>query len=222
MAAQKKQRLPQKQVVTPVGTVLRAFVHTPDTQAPEGATFKPDGKFKVAISYPSSEALDKALESAYAVAEEMWPGKPRDEILTPFIREYERERDGEKETVFLIQAKSKYKPESVDAYKNHIPSSIEIRGGDRARAVIVLFPYEKPETVIDGKKRVQITTYGISARLSLVQLIEKRKAGAAAALEALDDLDDGFSVSEFDDAPSVTDAPQTKYSDAPAMDAQDF
>lgn len=97
-----------------------------------------------------------------------------------------------------VTPKSKYKPMAYDAKRNKLPKNVKIYSGDVAAVLATLIPYESTERVREGKKVVTVTTYGISANLSAIQLVEKR-AGGGPGPGAFETYDDGFDASGMED-----------------------
>lgn len=184
MAKQKKVR-----VVTPVGTAAFAWVHKPDT----GNQYS-DGKHKLTLVVDSEDAYADIKAKALEVAAEKWPNVPADDIRLPF-----KSGDGHKKEEFhgkaLLLAKSKFPPKVVDTKRKPLPKGVQVRSGDTVRCVINLFAYEKVEKVKEGKKLIDVKTYGVSPQLDLVQLVQKNSGGGA---ELLDDID-GFDGDGFED-----------------------
>ena len=97
-----------------------------------------------------------------------------------------------------VTPSSKFKPMAYDAKRNKLPKGVKIFSGDVVSVIATLLPYESTEKVREGKKMVSVTTYGISAQLSAIQLVEKRAGGGAGA-DGFDEYEEGFDASEFED-----------------------
>lgn len=120
-----------------------------------------------------------------------------EELRVP-IRMAEDQTREDYEGMTTITAKSKYAPMAYDAKRNKLPKKVKIFGGDVVSVIATLLPYESTEKVREGKKVVTVTTYGISAQLSAIQLVEKR-AGGGAGPEGFDSHEGGFDGSGYED-----------------------
>lgn len=96
-----------------------------------------------------------------------------------------------------IAAKTKYAPALFDSQRNKLKKGVKIYSGDVISIIVDLLPYESTEKVREGKKMVTVTTYGISAQLKAVQLVEK-VAGGGASADGFEEYDDGFANDDYD------------------------
>lgn len=186
--------------VLPRGVASRVYLDKPDDKAPEGVSWKPDGKYKTNLVYDSADEIADLREKIVEMAKENLGSKfVETEFKFPW-RDYE---DEEGTPDFLknktvVTAKTKAKPKVVDAKRNPVPDSIKVRGGDVIKASVGLNIYEQIEKVREGRKTVEVKVYGCNLYLNAVQLIQKRAGGGSGA-DAFDE-EDGFSVDEAGDA----------------------
>lgn len=191
MAKQKKVN-----IVTPVGVAAFAYFHKPDT----GKKYS-DNKFKGKLVLDGDTDLSALEEKLRAFAAEAFPDADLSELQLPW-----KEGDADKEEFagkIILTAKSKYAPQIVDSKKQKLPKGVKAMSGDRVRFVASLYAYEQTEKVREGKKTVEVTVYGVSLQLNVVQVIEKNAGGSG--LSELDDIDgwvpdeaDGFDEDEDD------------------------
>ena len=116
---------------------------------------------------------------------EAFPDADLSELQLPW-----KEGDADKEEFagkIILTAKSKYAPQIVDSKKQKLPKGVKAMSGDRVRFVASLYAYEQTEKVREGKKTVEVTVYGVSLQLNVVQVIEKNAGGSG--LSELDDID---------------------------------
>ncbi len=175
--------------VTPTGTAAYAYFHKPDT----GKKYS-DNKFKGDLILDGDTDLSRLEELCRQVAEKAYPDADLSDLNLPF-KSGDDHKNEEFHGKIILKAKSKYKPNIVDAKKKPLPRKVEARSGDQVRYVIALNPYDKTEKVKEGKKLIDVTMYGVSAYLQVVQLIEKRAGGGG--LDELDEID-GFDGDDFD------------------------
>jgi hypothetical protein len=212
VGSSKKARVHTETIVLPIGVATWAHLDKPDTEAPEGSKFVPDGKYKVTVLFTDEEELAGLKAACKRVAQAHWGDDVDFEEIALPLKEASREVDGEQQDFIAVTAKSKYKPSLIDAKRKTLPASVKIYSGDQGRIKVVLVPYEKPEQVREGKKIVTITRRGVTARLVTFQLVYKR-GGGGSATDGFDDIDDGYAAPD-DDADGS--------SRAPADDEADF
>lgn len=188
MAKQKKVN-----IVTPAGIAAFAYFHKPDT----GKKFS-DNKFKGKLVLDGDVDLSAIEEKIRAFAAEAYPDADLSELQLPW-----KDGDDEKEEFagkIILTAKSKYAPQIVDSKKKPLPKGVKAMSGDKVRFVASLYAYEKTEeqTIIEGKKKskVEVTIYGVSLQLNVVQVIEKNAGGSG--LSELDEIEDGWEADEAD------------------------
>lgn len=187
---------PKCRVVTPSGIGAFAYVHKPDT-----GKEKSDGKHKITLVVDTEEALAELKAKALKHFRVVYPDAPiaDDEIKLPFSS-----GDGMKQEEFhgkwLLRAKSKFPPKAIDTKRKALPKGVQVRSGDLVRLVINLYAYDKVEKVKEGKKIIDVKTWGVSPQLDLVQLIQKNAGGGG--VELLDDID-GFDGDDFEDLTAV-------------------
>lgn len=184
----------------PKGTAAYCHIDFPDDRAPEKSSFKPDGKYKITVLLDSEEPLAKIRAALLATAKELWPDVPAEDINLPWKFHDDDDKNESLRNKVAVIAKTKYRPDVIDARKQAVPLikkdgkerfAVSPYGGDLVRFVAQAVPYEKTEKVREGKQFVEETVHGISLRLSVVQIIEKR--GAAGGSELLDE-EEGFAV----------------------------
>jgi preprotein translocase subunit SecD len=186
-----KEKAKKVLVVTPPGTAAYAFIHKKDTEGQYATK-----KFKVTIVADGdadvSEMRSKSIEAFRA----KFPNVKikDDEIKMPF-KSGDDHKNEEFRGKILIDTKSEYKPDVRDTKRQPLKKGVQVRSGDVIRAVVNLFPYEQTEKVREGKKTVNVTVYGVSAQLNLVQLIEKRSGGGG--VDLLDEVE-GFTNDDYD------------------------
>jgi hypothetical protein len=194
----------------PAGTLAWSFLYYPDDKAPEGASWKPDGKFKATIVYEPSQLADlTALIKKEATEHFKGVKLDWDEFKFPFtVHDEESPRESWRNKAVLI-AKSKQQPRTFDAKRNQLSPIVDaagnpvldddgkpvkpkvmIRSGDIVKAVVGVAFYEKTEKVKEGKKMVDVQVKGCNLYIDGVQLIDKRSTGGSGA-DMFDD-EDGF------------------------------
>ena len=196
----------------PRGVASWCHISTPDTTAPENASWKPDGKYKITVILDSEEPLAKIRAAFMATAKEKWPDVDPEDIHLPWRFHDDDDKNENLRNKVTVVASSQYRPALYDAKKQPVPLvkregkevyEVAPYGGDIVRFVAQAVPYEKTEKVKEGKKYVEETMRGISLRLTTVQLIEKR--GGAGGADLLDE-EEGFSVGgggSFSDTPDT-------------------
>lgn len=191
MAKQQKVLTP-----TPVGVFAFAWIEKPDT----GHKFS-DGKYKVTLVLPGSTDLSGLKEKALKAAKAEFP-TVADEDFVMFWRDGNDSKKDEFHGKVLITAKSKFKPQIVDSKRQELPDGVQVRSGDEGKLVINLYPYTKTEKVKEGKKVVDVQTWGVSAQLNVVQLLKKNAGGGG--LDLLED-EEGFEGSDWKGSTSSAD-----------------
>ena len=185
-------------VVLPRAVAAHAYLDKPDTQVPEGASFKADNKFKVTSIYDDAAALAKADAIIREAAKAKWSDVDFEEFKFPWTTHDEDARKEAFRGKTTVTTKSQHKPKLVDSKKNAVPESVKVRGGDIIATASTVYLYEKTEKVKEGKKLIDVVTRGASLQLFSVQLIEKRNAAGSGG--DVFDEEDGFEVSESDTA----------------------
>ena len=187
----KKEKKFTIQKVTPKAIAAYAWVDNPDT----GNQYS-DDKFKVTLVF-EPDTIDELRAAAQEVAEKGHPGVSPDDITMPFKDGNDKaDKNEEFAGKILITAKSKFKPQTMDAKRKALPKSVKIFSGDIVKALIVFLPYESTEKVRNEKtkKLETVKSYGVTAQLKALQLIEKRNGGGDAS-SAFDD-EEGFEAEE--------------------------
>lgn len=191
----------QAQVTFAATACAFAWIDKPDS----GHKFS-DNKHKVTLVYNDEDdavtvKCNKQERNLKEICEELavaeW-GEDFDleELRLP-IRFGDEQTKDDFEGKTTITPKSKYKPMAYDAKRNKLPKGVKIFSGDVVSVIAKLMPYESTEKVREGKKMVSVTTFGISAQLAAIQLVEKR-AGGGAGPDGFEEYDDGFDASEFE------------------------
>lgn len=184
------------------GILAYAHIAKPDDEAPKGASWKPDGKFKGTLVVDGdtdlAELQDKCLEALHAEFGQSIPAV--EDLKLPF-------KAGEKEDLqgkMLIEAKSQYRPAIYDATGGKAPAGVFPKSGDEVRFNVSLYPFSKEETVIEkvnGKKvEKKEKIFGVSLRLGGVQIV-RRGAGGGGGFGA---VEGGYVASEEDRMPDAT------------------
>lgn len=170
-------------LTSPAASAGFAWLDKPDS----GHKFS-DGKFKVTLNLVKGDTevdafLEKFEAACKASAVAQW-GKVPEDLQTPLKDGDEIAADKDKpdlKGLWQITPKSKFQPGLVGPDRQPLPEKVKIFGGDLLRASFMLIPYESTDSVIEkvnGKNRkTTVTTYGVSAQLRNVQLLEKRNGG---------------------------------------------
>lgn len=194
-------------VALPRGVSAFVYLTAPDTEAPEGASFKPDGKFKITVVYDDPSVLDETLAVMRAALSERFPGVAEENFQVPIKIHDDEDRSESFRGKATVKASSKFPPRKVvDAKRNDIDPAL-VRAGDICVAVGTLYLYEKTEKVRGPKGKLEdVTVQGCSLQMDGVQLIEKRSGGG-------DDLgfeeEEGYEASETYIAPASGGTSQT-------------
>lgn len=192
MAKKLKRSATLKRVVA-----AHAYIDKPDT----GHKFSND-KFKITAVHEDEAVFQGMVNAAEELAAEAFPDVDLEEIRMPLRAPEDQTREAF-EGKYTVSASTKFQPDVYDSKKKLMSKKTKIMGGDLVSLILTLIPYESTEKVREGKKTVVVTTYGISAQLAAVQLIEKRSGGADASL--FDEYEDGFDSSDMDEDDDVND-----------------
>lgn len=185
-------REPKITVILPTAVAAYAYIYEADTKAPEGAKFKPDGKFKVTAVYSDVTLLEPARQAMIRAMKAKWPAVDPSMFTLPIHEIGSDNRKEELRGKTIVKAASKFGPNPVDSRGtplppvldeegNAIPGAVRVKSGDLIRVKTSLYLYEKSEeeTLVENgvRTKVQTTTYGCSLQMDGVQLIEKRAGG---------------------------------------------
>lgn len=179
-------REPKINVTLPTGVASYVHVYSPDDEAPEGADWKPDGKYKLTLVYNDEAEIAAVRKTMVDALKAKFPGIDEDEFVLPFKSHGE---DAKKEALrgkTVIKSATQFPPTVWDSAGNQLTEEGLVKSGDRCRVKGSLYLYKKTEKVKEGKKLIEVDTYGVSVQLNKVQLIEKRAGGD----------DDGFDAVE--------------------------
>lgn len=196
-----------KPFALPKGTLVYPKIRQPDT----GHKYS-TGKYQTFIAYEDQSVIDDLEQACSELIEEAW-GDNVDpaEVRRPYTLPEDQEKEIF-EGMATVKASSKYKPQVVDAKKRPVPKSVFPGGGDVCVVAITLSVYETTENVKQGKKVVKETAYGISARLNVVQIIEKNSGGNLTNM--LEEHDDGFDSDGMPDEDPYVDDETPRSNDA--------
>jgi hypothetical protein len=173
------------QIVTPAGIAAYSYFHRADTKGKYA-----NNKFKGDLVIDGSVDMSSLEKTLRDFAEAAFPGQGQSEDLKlPWSTWDNKEKNEEWIGSTILKASSKFAPKIVDTKRKPLPKGIEARSGDEVRFVCTLYAYEKTEKVKEGKKLIDVTFYGVSLQLQVVQLIKKNAGGGG--LDALDDIE-GF------------------------------
>lgn len=109
----------------------------------------------VAEAKKAGVKLKKAAKSPFTFPEDL----DEDDFIPAEGKDKAKYDETYKNSIFF-EAKTGFKPATIDAKKNELPDDVRIMPGDKVKVKVVLNPYEGFGS-------------GISLRLSVVQLIEK-------------------------------------------------
>lgn len=174
--------------VTPRAVVAFGYLHKPDTEGKFA-----DGKYKCTLVIDADDPGLKALkEEAVKAAKAEWPKRALSQIKFPFNKGEEHKLDpetGEPREEFrgkiLINVSSKHKPGFVDAKRQPLPESVEVRSGDVVKASVAF-----NTGLVSGKPTVGVW-------LNNIQLLEKRSGGGGSAADDFED-EDGYTSDTSD------------------------
>lgn len=187
MAETKKQ--PRVSVVTPTGTAAYAYFHRADTKGQYA-----NNKFKGQLVLDGDTDMSALEAKVREFAAEVFPDDDLSDLHLPWS-EYAGDKE-EFEGKIILKASTKHKPKVLDTKRKPLKKGVEARSGDEVRLVCTLYAYKKVEKVKEGKKVIDVTVWGVSLQLSVVQLVTKRSGGGGEDL--LDDID-GFDMDEVED-----------------------
>lgn len=183
MVLAKKQKAKKKServhVMTPVGRLVYPYLHKPD----EGRQYS-DGKFKTDIIFPKETWKEEGIHLVKAIVQvgREYFGNPKLQL-----KDFKNPiKDGDEKSLehykghYVITPKSQFKPEIVGPDKQKFTDDrIErIKGGDYARLVVSVFPYEQQGG-------------GVTLGLDVVQFAKEGEAlggGRTAQIEMLDEI----------------------------------
>jgi hypothetical protein len=147
----------KKIITSPIGTAVYPFLEKPDT-------FKGQTHYKLGLELSKTEAEAFKAKLLEMIKDEKFDTKkPKLPI-----------KDGREDGLFLIPAKSQYKPVVFDAQKNPLAANISIGGGSKVRFSAEVYNYGD----------------GISLRLNQVQVVDLVERNANNC--AFDDIEDGY------------------------------
>lgn len=179
---------------TGFGVLAYGYIAAPDDKAIEGASWKPDGKYKGTI-VADDDTHDALRATLIAGLRAQFPQAPDDDDLL-ILPIKAGETMGEKKAAefsgkTLLEAKSDYKPTVYDSLGQKVPEGVTARSGDTVRFKVSPYFFSKDEDVVEriGGKTVKTkqTVYGASLRLYDVQIKRKGGGGGGTGFDAIDD-----------------------------------
>jgi hypothetical protein len=193
-------------LTTAIGTLGYTYTERADDKAPEGASWKPDGKFKTHLIVDDASALENIQDEARSLLFARFPDAKDVDPDTLVLPVRPGEALGGKKAEKLagktvIEAKSDFRPAIYDAKGKQVPKGVFAYSGDVGRLKVSLYPWSKEETVkerVNGKvveKKEKV--YGVALRLAAIQIVEKRGGGDG----GFDEVDGGYEASEADVRP---------------------
>ena len=195
---------------TAFGTLAFSYIDKPDDKPIEGASWKPDGKYKGTLVVDGDE-LDSLRAALIEGLRAQFPQAPTDddELKLP-VRPGDA-LTGKKAEQFagktVLEAKSDYKPAVYDSLGQKVPEGVTARSGDIVRFKVSPYYFSKDEEVaerVNGKiVKTRTTVYGCSLRLSAVQIKKKVAGGGGPGFGAIED-------GEFDGSTADVDTPTDK------------
>lgn len=198
------------------GVLGWSYLYYPDTKAPDGASWQPDGKYKTLTAYEPGQ-LDDLIAKIKAAAVAHFAGVELDwdDFKFPFeVHAEDSPRENWRNKVVLT-AKSKFQPNVYDAKNSRLSPVLDAAGnpvtdsegkpvqpkikansGDIVNIQVTFMPWDKTEeqTIVENGKKTKkkVTVRGLSLRLAGVQLIEKRAGGSGdGGFEEEDGYDSG-------------------------------
>jgi hypothetical protein len=174
---------PKVQIVTPVGTAAYAYFHKPDT----GNRFS-DNKYKGRLVLPGNTDLSKIEKTIRDFAATVFPNADLSDLQLPWKAGEDAFKDKDEfKGKIVLTAKSKFAPQIVDAKKKTLPKGVKAQSGDNVKFVCGLYAYEQTEKVKEKGKLIDMTIYGVSLQLSVVQVIAKNAGGGGLDLLSEED-----------------------------------
>lgn len=187
-------------MVTPIGQAAYAWLSKPDSKFAKGDKA---AQYKITVVVEDN-ADNRAWVEAFVQKGkdhcEALKDDPKNKIklkknfAMPFVQLPEDDDEDEVKEEFKgkirIIGKSNYKPKCFDTKKNELPEDVWVMSGDIVRAMLQVSPYEGLGS-------------GITGKLAMVQLIEKRASMGGADVNDFDDVD-GF-VADKDAFDQTTD-----------------
>lgn len=193
-------------VTLPPGVAAFAHLYKADDKAPDGASWKPDGKIKTSLVYDDASVLDEVREAILKKLRADYPGVQDDDFKLPLAEYPEDGKLADLRGKTIVIAKTQ--PDRwltngtpgagkiVDSKNRNLPKGVEVRSGDLIRIRATVNAYEKTEKVKIKGKIVDETVYGANLWLNGVQLIDKRASGSGGGF---DEYDGGYDSSEASD-----------------------
>jgi hypothetical protein len=183
----------QKNIIwtTAFGTLALAYIAKPDDKAPEGASFKPDGKFKGTLVFEDGAAVEQMRADCIAMIRAAHPEAAKideDQFALP-IKPGEA-LGGKKAETFagkvVLEAKSQFRPGVFDSQGAKCPEGVYAYSGDIVRFKVAPYVFKKTEKVRENGKMIDVDLFGVSLRLSSVQ-IKKKGGGGGGGFDAVED-----------------------------------
>lgn len=182
---------------TPAGRLAYAYIAKADTEAPAGASFKPDGKFKGTLVLDADADIEPLRAQCIELLRAEFGSKLPDESeLALPIKSGDGHRNEEFHGFTLVSAASQYQPTIFDGQPKEVPKGVFPYSGDKVRFKVSLYPFKKTEKVREKGKMIDVDLYGVSLRLLAVQIIEKGQAGGGQG--GFDAVEGGYEASEDD------------------------
>lgn len=195
----KKSKLPTISFIAKRMELRWPKITNPDTEGKYA-----DGKFKT-HGVAQTEEVQKAIiaklkEAAESPAFKQYfaaNGVSDEAVLQMPIKEFKNKESGEVEEIGF-NFKSKYRPLVIDGKKEKLPATLKIGNGTVANIEAVIFPWAKEEKVrVKDAKTGKMTEvkevgYGVSMRLSGVQIISLEAGGGQSDGSAFSTEEDAF------------------------------
>ena len=190
-------------ITTPIAPICRVYLDRPDDTPPEGATWKPNNKYK------ATQVLDMAQlagirKDFVKVLMATYPKADPDSAQFPWREGASEDKDGNEHPhkgKMLLTMQTGKEPECYDATgRNKLKVSQFPKFNDECRFKIALIPYDKEEeeTVVDSKtgKRTKsrVKVYGVAARIYGVQLVRRNEGGGG-----FDAVEGGFEATDTEE-----------------------
>lgn len=163
-----------------LGTLAFGHIAKADMEAPKGASWKPDGKFKGSLVIDGDDAeieklTDLCVETLRAEFGNAVPAT--EELLLPLKAGKGEDHEGK----MLISAASQYQPKIYDGAGDLCPKGVFPKSGDTVRFNTSLYPFSKVDKIkerVNGKVvETETTVYGVSLRLASVQIAHRGAGG---------------------------------------------